>query len=227
MTAAISTRFPPLPPETLRGKAAHLTVAACFVVGGTIALWSAWDELTCVAGEATSNGPCGFGIGLAGFVGPAGVTLLVIGAIASVRALRRPVTGDGSDAWRVGAALVLIASAILIGLMIPRYSCPPGTTLSPVFRFCTSTERVFPAPSPGLPWKFAAAAVGIAVGVAMIRWRTMPWWLASFLVAATYFAAVLFTIARSTGLPWEEPLPYTIGVAVVDQAGDQVQPSPS
>jgi hypothetical protein len=228
MATQISTRFPPLPPETLRGKAAHLTVAVSFFVGGVLLLWSAWDELTCVAGEPTSNGPCGVAIGLAGFVFPTGAAFTVIGAIALFRALRRPITADGSDAWRVGEALVVIASALVIGLMIPRYSCPAGMHLSVAFRFCVSHDRTFPAPSPGLPWRFAAAGAGIVTGVAMIRWRSMPWWLASVIVAASFLGAVVFTASRSTGIPWEPPMPYTVDVMLPSaHSADQLQASPS
>jgi hypothetical protein len=227
MAAEISTHFPPLPPETLRGKAAHMTVALSFITGGVVMLWSAWDELTCVAGEATSNGPCGTAIGLAGFVFPTGAIFAVIGAIAVFRALRRRITDDGSDAWRIGEALVVIASAIVIALMVPRYACPAGTHLSPVFRFCTSADRSFPAPSPGLPWKFAAAGAGLVIGIVMIRWRSMPWWLASAVVVASFLGAVLFVASRSTGLPWRAPMPYTIDVAQRSaQSADQLQASP-
>ena len=226
MAVEISTWFPPLPPETLRGKAAHLSVSLCFITGGVVLLWSAWDELTCVAGEATSNGPCGVAIGLAGFVFPTGAAFTFIGVIALWRALRRPITSDGSDAWRIGEALVVIASAIVIALMIPRYACPAGTHLSPVFRFCTSRERAFPAPSPGLPWKFAAAGAGIVIGVAMIRWRSMPWWIASAIVFASFLGAALFTVSRSTGIPWRAPTPYTIDVVPPPQLGAS-PPEPS
>jgi hypothetical protein len=190
-------------------------------------LWSAWDELTCVAGEATSNGPCGAAIGIAGFIFPTGAIFAVIGAIAVFRALRRPITSDGSDAWRIGEGLVVIASAIVIGLMIPRYACPAGTHLSPVFRFCTSAHRTFPAPSPGLPWKFAAAAAGLVIGVLMIRWKSMPWWLASGVIVASFLGAVLLVVSRSTGIPWEAPVPYTVDVLGSGaQSGDQLHASP-
>ena len=214
MDTTISTRFPPLPAETLRAKAAHLTVAVCFVVGAVVLTWSAFDELTCVVGEATSSGPCGIGIGAAGFVFPTGVGLAVIGVIVLTRALRRPVGIEASDAWRVGQALVVIASGILIGLMIPRYACPPGTHLSPVFRFCTSVDVAYPAPSPGLPWKFAAAGVGLLIGIVMIRWRYMPWWLASAVVAGAFLGAVMLVASRSTGIPLGPYRPYTVGVVM-------------
>jgi hypothetical protein len=226
MDSAISTRFPPLPGETLRAKAAHLTVGACFVLGAVVFMWSAWDELTCVAGEITSNGPCGIGVGAAGFIFPAGVCLAVVGVIVLVRAMRRPIDADASDAWRTGQALVVIASGIAIGLMIPRYACPAGTHLSPVFRFCTSAERAFPAPSPGLPWKFAAAGIGFLIGILMIRWRSMPWWLASTLVVAAFLGAILLTASRTTGLPWVAYRSFTVGDAEAalasSQTGDQV-----
>jgi hypothetical protein len=230
MAAAISTRFPPLPGETLRAKAGHLTVALSFLAGGVVFLWSAWDELTCVAGEATSDGPCGFGISAAGFVFPVGAGLVVVGAIVLARALRRPIDPDASDAWRVGEAFVVMASGILIGLMIPRFACPAGTHLTVVFRYCTSTERSFPAPSPGLPWKFVAAGVGIALGILMIRWRSMPWWLASAIALGAFMAAVLLTASRSTGIPWAAYRPFTVGQAPLSasvQAGAQARPPPT
>jgi hypothetical protein len=191
-------------------------------------MWSASDELTCVAGEPTSNGPCGVAIGLAGFVFPAGAIFAVIGAIALSRAVRRPITSDGSDAWRIGAALVVIASAFVIALLIPRYACPPGTHLSPVFRFCTSRDRSFPAPSPGLPWKFVAAGLGLVIGIAMMRWRSMPWWFASAIVVASFLGAVVFTTSRSTGIPWEPPVPYTVDVVGgATHSADQRHESPA
>ncbi len=221
MDTAISTRFPPLPAETLRAKAAHLTVGACFVAGAVVLTWSAFDELTCVAGEATSSGPCGIGIGAAGFVFPAGLGLALIGVIVLTRAFRRPVGVEASDAWRVGQALVVIGSGILIGLMIPRFACPPGTHLSPVFRFCTSADVAYPAPSPGLPWKFAAAGVGLLVGIVMIRWRSMPWWLASTVVASAFLGAVVLVASRSTGIPWAPYRPYTVGVVAAAPGSSQ------
>ena len=231
MNSEISTRFPPLPAETLRAKAAHLTVGACFLLGGVVFMWSAWDELTCVAGEATSNGPCGIGVFASGFIFPTGVCLTVVGVIVLVRALRRPVDADASDAWRTGEALVVIASGIAIGLMIPRYACPEGTHLSPVFRFCTSVDRVFPAPSPGLPWKFLAAAVGLLIGILMIRWRSMPWWLGSAVVLAAFMAAVLLTASRSTGIPWTAYRSFTVDGAAAalgsPQTAAQAQESPT
>jgi hypothetical protein len=203
-----------------------VTLALCFAFGGVVLLWSAWDELTCVAGEQTSNGPCGIGITVAGFVAPAGGIFAVIGTIAIVRALRRPVDADGSDAWRIGQGLVVAACGVVIGLLIPRYACPPGMVLSPVFRYCTSAYRSFPAPSPGLPWKFVAAGVGIVIGIAMIRWRSMPWWLASIVVTVSFCSAVLLTISRSTGIPWEAPRPFTVDASpFAAQAGDQSQVS--
>lgn len=231
MNSAISTRFPPLPGETLRAKAAHLTVGGCFVLGAVVFVWSAWDELTCVAGEITSNGPCGIGVGAAGFIFPAGVGFAVVGVIVLMRAMRRPVDADASDAWRTGEALVVIASGIMIGLMIPRFSCPAGMHLSAVFRFCTSAERAFPAPSPGLPWKFVAAGVGFVVGIVMIRWRSMPWWLASAVVAAAFLGAVLLTASRTTGIPWAAYRSFTVGGAEAalgsTQTAVQVNVSPA
>jgi hypothetical protein len=226
MTTTISTRFPPLPPETLRAKAAHLTVGACFLLGAVVFLWSSWDELTCVAGENTSSGPCGIALPPAGGVLLVGVALAVTGVIVVSRGVRRPVDPEGSGGWRVGQGFVVIACGMVMGLMIPRYACPAGMTLTPVFRFCTSAEEVFPAPSPGLPWKFAALGIGIALGLVIMRWRSMPWWLASPLVVVAFAAAALLTAARTTGIPWTSGRSFTVGEAVVaSQTAVQVQVS--
>src|SRR6476659_4420875 len=174
MTARISTRFPPPPPETLRGKVAHLTVAVCMVLCGALFIVSAWDEVDCVAGEFTSSGPCGIGIVAGGSLVVIGILLVIVGGIVLSRAIRRPVSEGAADGWRVGQAIVVMACGALLALMIPRLRCPPGTILSPVFRFCVNQQVSFPAPSPGLPWKFAAFGAGIAIGVVMIRWRSMP-----------------------------------------------------
>lgn len=197
----MSTRFPPLPPESLRGKVAHVTVAACFLACGGLFIVSAWDELDCVAGELTSSGPCGIAITAAGSLVVVGFFLLIIGGIVLFRAMRRPVNEDGGDGWRVAQAIVVMTCGVLMGLMIPRFRCPPRTTLSPVFRFCVNQEVSYPAPSPGLPWKLAAVAIGIAIGVLMIRWRSMPIWLATVLVVAASLGTALFVVSRTTGIP--------------------------
>jgi len=202
MTAAISTRFPPLPPETLRAKAAHLTVGGCMVAIAGLFLWSAWDEVNCVAGEMTSSGPCGIGLTSGGTLAVVGIGLLLIGGIVLFRGLRRPIGDrDAGDGWRIGQAVVVMVSGAVLALMIPRYACPADTTLSPVFHYCVNPTHNSPAPSPGLPWKFAAVGVGIAIGVLLIRWRSMPWWLASIVVVAASLGSASYVLWRTTGIP--------------------------
>ena len=201
MTTRISTRFPPPPPETLRAKVAHLTIAGCMVLSGALFVVSAWDEVDCVAGEFTSSGPCGIGIVAGGSLVVIGILLVIVGCIVLYRGVRRPVSEDAGDGWRVGQAIVVMACGTLVALMIPRLRCPPGTVLSPVFRFCVNQQVSYPAPSPGLPWKFAAFGVGIAIGVVMIRWRSMPIWLATLIVVAACVGAAVFTVSRTTGIP--------------------------
>lgn len=213
MTARISTRFPPPPPETLRGKVAHLTVAGCLLVCGALFVVSAWDEVDCVAGEFTSSGPCGIGIVAGGSLVVIGILLVIVGCIVLSRAMRRPVSDEAGDGWRVGQAIVVMACGALLALMIPRLRCPPGTILSPVFRFCVNQQVSYPAPSPGLPWKFAAFGVGIVIGVVMIRWRSMPIWLATLIVVAACVGTAVFTVYRTTGIPGFRA--YTPGVVLV------------
>jgi hypothetical protein len=201
MPTKISTRFPPLPAETLRAKVAHVTVASCMVACGLLFLASSWDEVTCVAGEFTSSGPCGIGIHVAGSLSAVGIFLVLIGCIVLYRAIRRPVGEDAGDGWRVGQGVVVIVCGALLALMIPRQRCPPGTTLSPVFRFCVNQDVSYPAPSPGLPWKFAAFGVGLVIGIVMIRWRSMPVWLGTVLVVAACVGTAVFIVSRTTGLP--------------------------
>jgi hypothetical protein len=201
-----------------------VTVGACFVLGAFTLAWSAWDEFTCVAGESTSSGPCGIGLPAAGGVLLAALCLGICGCIVLFRALRRPIDATASDGWRFGQAFVVMGSAVVIAIMIPRYACPAGMRLSPLFRFCLSADAAFHAPSPGLPWKFAAAGAGIVVGIVMMRWRSMPWWLASPIVVAAFMAAVLWTAARTTGLPGARDRAYTVGAAVA-QTGTQTTSS--
>lgn len=182
-------------------KAGHLTVGACLIGSGLLLVWSSWDEFTCRAGETTSSGPCGVGIDVAGAVFLFGLFLLVSGAIVLARGLRRPIDPEGSGGWRAGQGIAVMVCSAAFALMIPRYECPEGTSLSAVFRFCVSTERVFRAPSPGLGWKFAALAVGVAVGLVIILWRSMPWPLATVLVVGAFAAATVLMAGRTTGLP--------------------------
>jgi hypothetical protein len=185
---------------------------------GALFLISAWDEVNCVAGEFTSTGPCGIAIVAGGSLVTVAIFLLIIGAIVLFRGLRRPVEEDGGDGWRLAQAVVVMMCGTLLALMIPRLKCPPGTTLSPVFRFCVSPEVTYPAPSPGLPWKYAAFGAGIALGVVMLRWRSMPWWLGSALVVAACVGTALFTVSRSTGIPGFHrytPPPAIVAAAIV------------
>ena len=182
---------------------------------GALFLISAWDEVNCVAGEFTSTGPCGIALVTVA------IFLLIIGAIVLFRGLRRPVEESGGDGWRVAQAVVVMMCGTLLALMIPRLKCPPGTTLSPVFRFCVSPEVTYPAPSPGLPWKYAAFGAGIVLGVVMLRWRSMPWWLGSGLVVAACIGTALFTVSRSTGIPGFHryaPPPAVVAAAIVAPA---------
>lgn len=188
---------------------------------GALFLISAWDEVNCVAGEFTSTGPCGIAIVAGGSLVTVAIFLLIIGAIVLFRGLRRPVEESGGDGWRVAQAVVVMMCGTLLALMIPRLKCPPGTTLSPVFRFCVSPEVTYPAPSPGLPWKYAAFGAGIVLGVLMLRWRSMPWWLGSGLVVAACIGTALFTVSRSTGIPGFHrytPPPAVVAAAIVAPA---------
>jgi hypothetical protein len=101
----------------------------------------------------------------------------------------------------------------LMGLLIPRQRCPAGTTLSPVFRFCVNQEVAYPAPSPGLKWKLLAFGVGLAIGVLIIRWRSIPIWLATVIVGAACVGTALFGMWRSTGIPGFHA--YTSGMVLV------------
>jgi hypothetical protein len=171
------------------------------VVSAVSFITSAWDEAGCVAGEYTSSGPCGIEIVAAEWLVVIGLFLLIIGCIVLYRGIRRPVGEDAADGWRVGQAVVVMICGVLMSLMIPRYRCPPGTTLSPVFRFCVNQDVVYAAPSPGLPWKFAAFGMGIVIGVVLIRWRSVPIWLATVVVVAASVGTALFITWRTTGIP--------------------------
>ena len=215
MGVALSTRFPQLPGETLRAKAAQLTVSGCFLAGGVLLLASAWDEFSCRAGERTSSGPCGIGLPISGVVVFVGLTLTITGSIVFVRALLRPVDPAGADGWRTFQAFVVMACGGVYALMIPRYSCPTGTTLTPVFRFCVNTEHSFRAESTGMPWKITALVVGIAIGIVMLRWQSMPWWLATAIVVPVFLGAVVVAVVRSTDLPGTQRQ-YEIGAGTVE-----------
>jgi hypothetical protein len=196
----------------LQAKAAHLTVGACLAASGAFLLWSAWDEFSCTAGQATSTGPCGIGIQASGAVFLVGMILLVAGAIIGWRGLRRPVDPDGDAGWRIGQAAAVMLCGVVVALMIPSLSCPEGTHLSPVFRFCVSTTRSFPAPSTGQGWKFLAFGVGIAAGAVLLRWRSLPWPVATAIVMVAFAFAAVSVATRTTGLPWEQRT-YTVAVA--------------
>jgi hypothetical protein len=213
MAGSMSTRFPPLPPETLRAKVAHVTIASCMVLRGGLFIVSSWDDVNCVAGEITSSGPCGVGLTAGGSLLVIGIFLFLIGAVVLFRALRRPVSEEAADGWRVGAGFVVMLCGALVGLLIPRQRCPAGTTLSPVFRFCVNQEVAYPAPSPGPKWKFLAFGVGLAIGVLIIRWRSMPIWLATVIVGAARVGTALFGVWRLTGIPGFHA--YTSGMVLV------------
>jgi hypothetical protein len=178
-----------------------VTVGVCMLAGGGLFIVSAWDELNCVAGELTSSGTCGIGLTSAATLVVVGIFLVLIGGIVLFRAIRRPVNEDGGDGWRVGQAVLVMICGALTALMIPLQRCPAGTTLSPVFRFCVNQDVSYPAPSPGLPWKIAAVIGGIVIGVLMIRWRSMPIWVATVIVVAASIGTSLYILWRTTGVP--------------------------
>jgi hypothetical protein len=212
MSTKFSTRRPHGPPETLRGKAAHLTVGASMALSGSLLLWSAWDEFSCTAGESTSTGPCGIGIQASGAVFLIAMAMTIAGAIVVWRGLRRPIDPDGAGGWRVGQAFAVMACGVVVALMIPRLSCPAGMHLSAVFRFCVSADRSFPAPSTGLAWKWAALGAGLALGLLLLRWRRMPWPVATAVVLVVFLGTAGYVAWRTTGLPWQT-YSYTIAAA--------------
>jgi hypothetical protein len=110
-----------------------LVCGALFVVSG-------WDEVDCVSGEFTSSGPCGIGIVAGGSLVVIGIFLVIVGCIVLYRGVRRPVSEEAGDGWRVGQAIVVMACGAVVALMIPRLRCPPGAILSPVFA-SASTDR--------------------------------------------------------------------------------------
>src|SRR3954447_7726903 len=117
MAVRTSTRLAPLPPETFRGKVAHLTVACCLVLSGALFIVSSWDEVNCVAGEFTSSGPCGVGLVFGGALLVAGIVLAFIGGIVLFRAARRHIDAEGGDGWWTGQAIVVMISGLLLGLL--------------------------------------------------------------------------------------------------------------
>ena len=134
------------------------------LLSGALFIVSSWDEVNCVAGEFTSSGPCGVGLVWGGTLLSVGILLAIIGGIALFRAARRHVDADGGDGWRVGQAVVVMICGVLLGLLIPRYECPPGTTLSPVFKFCVNHDVTYRAPSPGMPGSSRRLAPGSPSG---------------------------------------------------------------
>jgi hypothetical protein len=201
MASAISTRFPQLLPETLQAKAGHVTTGGCLLLGGVAAVAASWDEVNCVAGEYSSSGPCGIGIVAASQVLFVALIAVVAGAIILTRGLRRPVDPNGGTGWRLGPGFLVIASGILLSMMVPRFACPAGYTLSPVFRFCVSADRSYPAPSPGAPYKLGALALGLVVGLVLLFWRRAPWWLPPAVAVVAFAGTLAFTLQRSVGLP--------------------------
>jgi hypothetical protein len=165
-----------------------------------------------MAGESTSTGPCGIGIQASGAVFLIGLVLSIAGAIVVWRGLRRPVDPDGSGGWRIGQGFAVMSCGAIVALMIPRVSCPEGMHLSVVFRFCVSTTRSFRAPSTGLGWKFAAAGVGLALGLLLLWWRSLAWPVATVLVVAVFAFTVGFAASRTTGLPWKQET-YIVAIA--------------
>jgi hypothetical protein len=174
---------------------------------GVLLLWSAWDEFSCRPGESTSSGPCGIGMQASVIVVLAGLLLAIPGVVVVIRGLLRPVDPDGSTGWRLGQAFAVMGCGAVLALMIPRYSCPDGTHLSVVFRFCVSTQDSYPAPSTGLSWKIASIVVGVALGVILLAWPV-----ATVVVVAAFAFTAGYTAHRTTGLPWEQRA-YTIGAA--------------
>ena len=202
-----------------------MTIASCMVVCGVLFIVSAWDEVNCVAGEVTSSGPCGIALTSGGSLVAIGIVLVIIGCIVLYRSIRRPVGEDGGDGWRVGQGIAVMICGGITALMIPLLRCPPGTTLSPVFRFCVNQQVSYPAPAPGLRWKVAAFVAGIAVGALLIRWRSMPIWLATAVVIAAFLGTTLFILWRTTGIPGFGA--YAPGVVLVTPSMPGRRPTPT
>ena len=152
-------------------------------------------------GSTARAGPCGIGIVAASQVLFVALIAVVAGAIVLTRGLRRPVDPNGGTGWRLGPGFLVIASGILLSMMVPRFACPAGYTLSPVFRFCVSADRSYPAPSPGAPYKLGALAFGLVVGLVLLFWRRAPWWLPPVVAVVVFAGTVGYTLQRSVGLP--------------------------
>ena len=61
-----------------------------------------------------------------------------------------------------------------------------------MFRYCVNpTDMIVPAPVAGVAMEVRGIGVGIAIGVVMLRWRSMPWWLASIVVVAACLGTAL------------------------------------
>jgi len=110
---------------------------------------------------------------------------------------------------------------VLFAMMVPTQSCPEGTRLSAVFRFCVSTSRAFEAPQTGLGWKFVAFGVGLVLGLLVLFWRSMPWPIATVIVVLAFAALNVMVAARTTGMPGERKQ-----VTTVADAREALGPSP-
>jgi hypothetical protein len=156
----------------------------------------AGGQMTCTAGEETVTGLCGIGMLTAGIVFMIALVVLPIAVVILVRGLLRRIDANGSAVWERGQAFYVMACGLVIGSLIPQHACPEGMTLSPVFRFCTSVSRSFAAPSPGLKWKISAGVVGIVLGVLILKWRRMPWWVASLIAVSGTAGIAWLTLTR-------------------------------
>jgi hypothetical protein len=193
-----------LEPLSVRGRAAGLTVGACVLVSGLVLVWASWHALRCGLGGVAGQTICNQVMGLGGMVSMLGLALAAAGAGVLWRTGRRLVAPDASSGWMVGEGTVIAIAGVVIGLLIPTYHCPSGYEMTSVFHACRSTTQVpelILHPPTWIAWKFGVAAAAIVLGVAVARWRRLPWPIASVLTVAVVGVATFSLAKTSVGLP--------------------------
>lgn len=184
--------WPPLEPLSPDGRIAGFTTSICASVVGVAYLVVAGSIVECVHHCQVTPALGGL---LFLFVAP--ITAWTIWEVRHV--WRRPVTPEGSSAWRFGLSVLFAAGIAAAVSRLPDATCPAGFRLFVLADKCIGAEHALLDPTSWVWLKDLLVGAGIVLAATVIRSRRIVR-VNSVIAGAVWFAGTaMLAVSLATG----------------------------